>query len=271
MQKKIVAGRPWVMCVFSLIIQAGRGAGMGNADWSLDLLERDLAEGFALLGRVERAGGLGSGESQALADGVLRCMNGALMKVSESLEAQARLRQELAVVRTELHQTQAAHTARMQSLETEVAALRQALQHERKKREFSPRAERFRAFSPSEEHLSRPLVLRSQQGSFLGVTDRQGQALSLAGFLRLVEGGSTVACRAGRIVATCWEPCSGGWCLTVSIMGPQPRAYVLETRSLRTPSGNWVTLLSGMQVDGRDVPQDFVVQMFRQLREGFQE
>jgi len=111
-------------------------------------------------------------------------------------------------------------------------------------------------------------VLRSQQGSFLGVTDRQGQALSLAGFLRLVEGGSAVAC---RVVATCWEPCSGGWCLTVSIMGPQPRAYVLETRSLRTPSGNWVTLLSGMQVDGRDVPQDFVVQMFRQLREGFQE
>jgi len=139
MQKKIVAGRPWVMCVFSLIIQAGRGAGMGNADWSLDLLEHDLAEGFALLGRAERAGGLGSGESQALADGVLRCMNGALMKVSESLEAQARLRQELAVVRTELHQTQAAHTARMQSLETEIAALRQALQQERDKSDFAPR------------------------------------------------------------------------------------------------------------------------------------
>ncbi|GAB6125500.1 hypothetical protein [Humidesulfovibrio idahonensis] len=245
---------------------------MGKADWSLDLLERDLAEGFALLGRAERSGGLGLGESQALADGVLRCMNGALMKVSESLEAQAQLRRELDVVRTEMQQAQTAQAARIQSLETEVDALRKALRHARAQQEFSPRAERFAAARcPSDEHLSRPLVLRSQQGAFLGVTDRQGQALSLAGFLRLVEGGSPAPRRAGRVVATCWEPCSGGWCLTVSIMGPQPRGYVLETRSLRTPSENWVTLLAGMQVDGRDVPQDYVVQMFRQLREAFQE
>jgi len=40
---------------------------------------------------------------------------------------------------------------------------------------------------------------------------------------------------------------------------------------MRTPSDNWVTLLAAMQVDGRDVPQDYVVQMFRQLREAFQE
>jgi hypothetical protein len=251
---------------------------MGNADWSLDLLEQDLAAGFALLGQVERSGGLAAGESRSLADGVLRCMNSALLKVAESVDAQARLRKELAQARDEFRQVQTSQCARILTLESEVSALRKALREERDRlRRGSVRhAAQVTAQSPSEEHVRRPLVLRSQQGDFLGVTDRQGQALSLAGFQRLVEGvhlsGGTFACRSKRVVASCWEPANGGWCLTLSILGPQTRkCYALETSLLRTPSGNLVTLLSGMWVDGSRVPQDFVVQMFRQLRDSFQE
>lgn len=245
---------------------------MGNADWSMDLLERDLAAGFALLGRAERAGAMASGESQALADGVLRCMNGALLKVSESLEAQARLRRELDKARTELREVQASQSARIERLEAELSALRQALREER---ERSRRAGGMGdavapAQTPPEDHLRRPLVLRSQNGSFLGVTDRQGQALNLSGLLRLVEGGGATG-RAGRIVATCWERMGEAWCLTVSIMAPQPRSYLLVTRPLQTPSGNAVTLFDDMRVDDRPVPQNFIVQMFRNLRDGFQE
>lgn len=250
---------------------------MGNADWSLDLLEQDLAAGFALLGRGERTGGLGAGESKALADGVLRCMNGALMKVSESLEAQARLRKELAHARDEFRQVQDSQSARIRALESEVMSLRKALREERDhgRKGGAHQPPKGRAQSPPEEHVNRPLVLRSLQGEFLGVTDRQGQALSLAGFLRLVEGvrlsrgaGAQSVC---RVVASCWEFSCGGWCLTLSIPGRPCRCYALETSAVRTPSGNQVTLLSGMWVDGRRVPQDFVVQMFRQLRDGFQE
>ena len=251
---------------------------MGNADWSLDLLERDLAAGFALLGQAERAGGMAPGESQALADGVLRCMNGALMKVSESLEAQARLRRELAQARAEMLQVQTVQTSqavRIQDLEAEVASLRESLKLERARGAFSARndgdASLAAGLAPSSAYLERPLVLRSPQGEFLGVTDSQGQALTLCGLLRLVEGGAQGA-HAGRVVATCWERLPGaGWCLALTIMGRRTCAYALETRSLLTPSGNLVIQLLEMRVDGQPVPQEFVTRMFRQLREAFQE
>jgi len=251
---------------------------MGNADWSMDLLERDLTAGFALLDQAERAGGMAPGESQASADGVLRCMNGALMKVSESLEAQARLRRELAQARAEMSQVQTVQTAqalRIQGLETEVAALRESLKQERVRRSFSARNDGKTSvaavLAPSSAHLEQPLVLCSPQGEFLGVTDNQGKALNLFGLLRLVEGGA-LGVHAGRIVATCWERMDGGgWCLILTVMGQRPCAYAMETRSLLTPNGNQVTQLLEMRVDGQPVPHEFVARMFRQLREAFQE
>lgn len=247
---------------------------MGKADWSLDHLERDLAAGFAQLGRFEQAGGIEAGESTALAEGVLQCMNGALLKVSESLEAQSLLRRELAQVREEARRAQVAQMERIQMLEADVAALRRALDEERGR--VNVALARLSVDDtphfPPDDHLSRPLVLRSQQGEFLGVTDLAGQALSLFGFLRLVEGGGQTVARSSRVVASCWEACAGGWCLTLSISGPLVRkCYVLETRALCTPSGNKVTQLTEMRVDGDPVPQEFVVQMFRQLRDSLQE
>ncbi|HWR03401.1 MAG TPA: hypothetical protein VN419_05220 [Humidesulfovibrio sp.] len=251
---------------------------MGKADWSLDHLERDLAAGFSLLGRSERDGGLGVGEPQALADGVLQCMNGALLKVSESLEAQNRLRRELAQAREEFRAAQVAQAERIKGLEADVAALKRALDEERGRVQTALTrldADESPHFPP-DEYLGRPLVLRSAQGDFLGVTDRSGQALSLLGFVRLVEGAGQAAgrdtCRANRVVGSCWEVRAGGWCLTLSLLGPLVRkCYVLETRYQHTPSGNKVTQLSEMRVDGVPVPQEFVVQMFRQLRESLQE
>ncbi|OIO01313.1 MAG: hypothetical protein AUJ49_08070 [Desulfovibrionaceae bacterium CG1_02_65_16] len=245
---------------------------MGNADWSLDLLERDLAAGFALLGQAERSGSLGPGESQVLADGVLRCMNGALMKVSESLDAQARLRRELTQTREEMARAQASQSVRIQGLEAEIAALRADLEAERRRGAQSlPRATMSDCAeqAPAEAHLTRPLVLRSGQGDFLGVADGQGRALNLAGLLRLVEHSHRV--HADRVVATCWERLGSEWCLSVTITGPRPCGYVLATRSQLTPNGNHVTQLAQMRVDGRAVPQEFVARMFRQLRDAFQE
>lgn len=247
---------------------------MGKADWSLDHLEHDLAAGFALLGRSEQAGGLGAGESAALADGVLQCMNSALLKVSESLEIQSRLRRELAQAREEFRLAHTAQAERIQGLEADVAALRRALDEERGRVQLALArlADDETPHFPPDDHLNRPLVLRSQQGDFLGVTDRAGQALSLYGFLRLVEGVGRASAGSARVVASCWEACVGGWCLTLSISGPQARkCYVLETRALCTPSGNKVTQLAEMRVDAAPVPQEFVVQMFRQLRDSLQE
>ena len=70
--------------------------------------------------------------------------------------------------------------------------------------------------------------------------------------------------------------CSGGlsgWSLSLCLSGGPllRKCYVFETSPMCTPSGNHVTLLSRVSVDGTDVPACFVVQMFRQLRESFQE
>lgn len=245
---------------------------MGNADWSLGQLEVDLAAGFDLLARAERLGSLGRGETEALAEGVLRCMNGALMKVSESLEIQNTLRRELAETREAFVRQRQEEAERIGRLEDEVAGLRQALAEERARRGAA--ASDGGECHPSDEYLAQPFVLRSQQGDFLGVTGPAGQALSLSGFLRLVDGPAAAFGRGMgvRTVASFWQGGGQVWSLAVSVMAPAGRRhYVLETRSLRTPSNNLVTLLDAMHVDGASVPREFLLQMFRQLRDSLQE
>jgi len=240
---------------------------MGKTDWSVDQLERDLAASFALLGRMEQGGALAPGESAALADGVLRCMNGALLKVSESLEAQAALRRELATLRGELQQAgseialfRQVQNERIRALEAEVQTLRaQSLLAEDALRHFPP-----------DEFLARPLVVRSAQGEFLGVSAVAGQPLCMGDFVRLVEQGGD----GRRIVCTLWEERGQDWFLTMSLSGQgvgRRRCYVLETRPVLTPSGNHVTELVGMTENGEPMPGDFLLQMFRQLRETLQE
>ncbi len=237
---------------------------MANADWSQDLGERDLAADFDLLGRTEGCGRLNAGESRALADGVLHCMNGALAKVAESLQVQNRLRRELAESRREASLAQAEQADRIRALESDVSALRLRLAENERR---GGRASSVASPEPEEPHLSRPLVLRSAQGAFLGVTDSVGRALCLAGLLRLVERGA----RLGRLVATCWEASDDGWWLSVSIAGPKACVYSLLSRSVLTPSGNLVTELTDIRMDGVSAPRDYMVQLFRQLRDNFQD
>ncbi len=249
---------------------------MGNADWSLDHLERDLVDGFALLGRAERSGNLAAGEPAALADGVLRCMSGALQKVSESLEIQAGLRRELSVLREELRQARderAAHEAardkRLRELEAEVAVLRQEREGLKKALDDLPGAP---CPHPSESFLAHPLVLRSPQGDFLGITDKSAQPMSLADFLLLVERGSPRDRAADRIVGSLWERHGQAWCLTLTITDAgRKRCLTLESEPCRTPSNNQVALLTRLMVDGAPAPQEYMLQMFRQLRESLQE
>lgn len=247
---------------------------MGNADWSLDHLEHDLLDGFALLGGAERSGGLAAGESAALADGVLRCMSGALQKVSESLDIQAGLRRDLAALREELRQSRdgrAAHEAaqdkRLRELEAEVAALRQ--EREGLERALDDLSGTVRQLPP-ERFLAYPLVLRSPQGDFLGITDKSAQPMCLADFLLLVERGGAPA--RDRVVGSLWERHGQAWCLTLSISDAgRKRCLTLESEPCRTPSNNQVALLTRLMVDGAPAPQEYMLQMFRQLRDSLQE
>jgi hypothetical protein len=239
---------------------------MGKADWSVDQLERDLAASFSLLGRMEQGGALAPGESAALADGVMRCMNGALVKVSESLEAQAALRRELADLREEFQRVGNNHQSFLQTQDQRIRLLEDEVQVLRAQ---SLLAEDALRHCPSDEFLSLPLVVRSAQGDFLGLSVVAGTPLCMGDFVRLVEQGGDHR----RIVCTLWEEHGTDWFLTMSLSGQgaaRRRCYVLETRAVLTPSGNHVTELVGMAEDGVPVSDDFLLQMFRQLRESLQ-
>lgn len=240
---------------------------MGKMDWSVDQLERDLSASFALLGRMEHGGVLAPGESAALAEGVMRCMNAALLKVSESLETQALLRRELVAMREDLRRAGDEHVSFMQSQDQRIRALEGELQALRAQ---SLLAEGALRHFPSDAFLSRPLVVRSAQGDFLGVSVVAGQPLCMGDFVRLVEQGGDQ----GRIVCTLWEERGTDWFLTMSVSGQGASrrcCYVLETRAVLTPSGNHVTELVGMAENGVAVSDDYLLQMFKQLRESLQE
>lgn len=240
---------------------------MGKSDWSVDQLERDLAASFTLLGRMEHGGALDPGESSALAEGVMRCMNGALMKVSESIEAQGALRRELSALREDFRRAGAERQTLLQAQEKRIRALEDEIKILRTQAFLGDDA--LRHFPP-DAFLARPLVVRSAQGDFLGVSVVPGQPLCMGDFVRLVEQGGGHR----RIVCTLWEERGAEWFLTMSLSGQGParrRCYVLETRAVLTPSGNHVTELVSMSEDGDPVPCDFLLQMFRQLRESLQD
>ncbi len=237
---------------------------MGYTDWTEDQLVSNLSEGFRLLDRLEAEGGMERGETAALAQGVMRCMNGALLKVSEVLEDQARLRRDLASLRQEhalaLRESRDAEQrkdARIVALESEVMALRAELAGGRHARMCHP--------APPDALLRQPLVVRGTGGRYLGVCDPAGAALTICDFLVLVE-----SCDPARMVATSWSASDEGWVLALGLTWASglAAAYSLLLSPVRTPSGNAVTLLAGMTAGDRTVPQDFLLAMFRKIRDG---
>lgn len=237
---------------------------MGYTDWTEDQLVSNLSEGFRLLDRLESEGGMERGETASLAQGVMRCMNGALMKVSEVLEDQARLRHDLASLRQEhalaLRENRAVELrkdARIAALESEVKALRAELAGGRHVRMCHP--------APPDALLRQPLVVRGAGGQYLGVCDPAGAALTICDFLVLVEKTDPA-----RMVGTSWSASDEGWVLALGLTWASglAAAYSLQLSPVRTPNGNVVTLLAGMTADGEAVPRDFLLRMFRKIRDG---
>lgn len=237
---------------------------MGSVDWSEDQLVRNLTEGFQLLDRLESDGGLERGEAAALAQGVMRCMNGALLKVSEVLEEQTRLRRELALLRQEhalaLRESRDAEgrkDVRIAALESELKSLRAELDGVRGVRVCHP--------APPDALLRQPMVVRGSGGQYLGVCDGAGQALSVSDFLGLVERAD-----ASRLVGTSWSAADEGWVLALGLSwsAGKSASYTMLMSSVRTPSGNVVTLLAAMTAGQRNIPQEYLLRMFRKIRSG---
>lgn len=245
------------------------GADMCASDCSSEEGEREFPGVFAIVDALKPMFSMRVGRASTFPDGGPQ--GGASRRqVAESLEAQERLRRELDRTHEAYRKGQAAQAKRILELEAETRALHRALEGERERIRLARTArEHVPAHgSPPTEILLRPLVLRSRQGEYLGVTDAQGTPLTLSGLIRLVE----VGWGADRVVASFWDEEAGGWSLSFGVISAgHCCSYVLRVRPMRTPSGNRVAVLMAMRVGGAPVPHVHLVRMFRQLRECFQQ
>jgi len=117
---------------------------------------------------------------------------------------------------------------------------------------------------PPERFLGLPLVVRSEQGEFLGVAGRAWGAFALRDFLDLL----VRAYRAPRHFEQRWERRGLGWRLTLEqVEALRPERYALDLEQARTPRNNDVAMLSRLAMGGEDVPPPNLYGFIRQLRE----
>lgn len=121
------------------------------------------------------------------------------------------------------------------------------------------------AAAPDEEFLRLPLVVRSEQGEYLGIAGRAERAFCLNDFLGLLKKSYPPP----RHFAVQWSPGAGraSWRLEIEQSDAiRPERYRLELEPAVTPKGNKVSLLSQLLIDGRDAPTPNLYALIRRMK-----
>ena len=122
--------------------------------------------------------------------------------------------------------------------------------------------------APSEAFLSRPLVIRTAQGEYLGVLGGGRKHFTLGDFITLME--RNISGR--RSIRTKWERRSEQWVLVVAARDVETgseQSILLVVRKTITPSKNVVTEIVRLNIDGSDVPDSLLLSLFKQVRDEF--
>ena len=110
---------------------------------------------------------------------------------------------------------------------------------------------------PPESFLATPIVIRNDQGEFLGVPGR----LALAGFVEILvreaeEDGASLSR---------WEREGDDWTFIMDM--PGGNSHALHFTATTTPRGNKVVLLERLDVDGSETSPQFLQEFFRQVKD----
>lgn len=241
-------------------------------NWSVDQIERELSLRFgSLLGyqRFDQSNDQSCDQSVSgrcgASGGFPREVGGVLDKIADALENQSLFRSEIRSLRDEVdtlrrdrREVEREYSTKVSVLEAEVAELR---------RRMASRASAGGIDFPPAEFLSSPLVIRSE-GEYLGVQGKGGRPFSLEDFVRLIERKMSEA----MDVETSWRRQDGHWVLVVRTEDKPRRreqTVVLVARRTVTPSGNTVTEIIRLNIDGNDAPDALLLTLFRQLRAVF--
>jgi len=245
---------------------------MYENNWTAEQIEEHLAA---------RAGGMGHAVAEPVADmdspELMRSLTSVLDRMSALLDDQAEqkvrikaLKAEVEALRRERDDLSAMHRRESDELRRELAALR--ADNVRMERYIKAKVERDNTLhgKPSRSFLSLPLVIRNGQGEYLGVSDKAKRPFSLQNLITLVQRNTS----ASKSVDMRWEREGHCWVLYIRAndMGSgREQNLILHAAQTITPSRNVVARLTRMSVDGTTVPDPFLLSLFKQIRDSFDE
>lgn len=108
---------------------------------------------------------------------------------------------------------------------------------------------------PSDTFMDTPIVIRNEQGEFLGVPGR----LPLRGFVEALEN------EAGNAGRSRWERRDRSW--VYEMQAANGERHELFFGGTKTPRGNLVVLLWRLDVDGKETSPAFLQEFFRQIKD----
>lgn len=108
---------------------------------------------------------------------------------------------------------------------------------------------------PSDTFMDTPIVIRNEQGEFLGVPGR----LPLRGFVHALEN------EAGNAGRSSWERRDRSW--VYEMQAANGERHELFFGGTKTPRGNLVVLLWRLDVDGKETSPAFLQEFFRQIKD----
>lgn len=210
-------------------------------------------------------------DSQSLAC----ALNGIMEKMSAFLESQNFLQEEIKNLKTKIsllekekERLQDRHHKKISALEEERNELR------RKKTEMQRyilkkiRSHNLHHHSrPTSLFLDLPLVIKSGQGEYLGVSGKS-KKFTLKDLINLI-GKNTGA---KKTIHMSWNRQGAAWNLNVSSRDKQTgreQNLALFFEEKMTPKKNLVARLTRMSVDGKVVPAPFLLSLFKEIRNSF--
>jgi hypothetical protein len=240
---------------------------MFGENWTVEQIENELALKFSSLVNNDQRDQQLTNVAGASSSG----LEAVLAKISDALDDQGLFRSEIRSLRDEVRGLRDEYADMKQSMSSRVSELELRLKDAvaaNERLERIVRGERSGGIAfPDSEYLERPLVIRAN-GEYLGVQGTGSKHFSLKDFVTLIERSASGA----RVVDTSWQYTSGNWVLVVKL-DDSGRAVqqdiVLVTAQTVTPSGNTVTEIVRLNIDGVDAPDSLLLSLFRQVRTVF--
>ncbi|BBD08289.1 DUF2046 domain-containing protein [Desulfovibrio ferrophilus] len=178
------------------------------------------------------------------------------------------LREEVSVLKSGLAEREAAHERAVRDMEAELTFLREENKRLSHYVETHIRRGNPLHSKPSEAFLGLPLVIRSEHDEYLGVAAPTKGAFTPKGLVGLIQKSAS----ASRSVDMDWDRDRDHWILKVLTTAPETgceQALVFMLHEVRTPNRNLVARLAHLIVDGNEVPDNFLLGFFKQLRDTF--